>query len=77
MEKISVTLTQMNDQFKESSVYRNDADAKEADAKEADAKEADAKERTKIVRDKIQFYWNETLSKRLFLETSKKPKNAE
>ena len=87
MEKISVTLTQMNDQFKESSVYRNDADAKEADAKEADAKEADAKEadakeadakeRTKIVRDKIQFYWNETLSKRLFLETSKQPKNAE
>ena len=32
---------------------------------------------TKIIRDKIQCYWNETLSKILFLETSKKPKNAE
>ena len=62
MEKIVVTLTQMNDQFKESGINRNDVDAKE---------------HAKIIRDKIQFYWNETLSKRLFLETSKKPKNAE
>ena len=29
MEKIAVTLTQMNDQFKESSMNRNDAEAKE------------------------------------------------
>ena len=28
MEKIAVTLTQMNDQFKESSINRNDTDAK-------------------------------------------------
>ena len=64
MEKIAVTLTQMNDQFKESSMNRNDAEAKE---------------RAKIIRDKIQFYWNETLSKRkdFFWKRLRNQKSAE
>ena len=64
MEKIAVTLTQMNDQFKESSMNRNDADAKE---------------RAKVISDKIQFYWNETLSKRkdFFWKRLRNQKNAE
>ena len=64
MEKIAVTLIQMNDQFKESSMNRNDAEAKE---------------RAKIIRDKIQFYWNETLSKRkdFFWKRLRNQKSAE
>ena len=55
---------QMNDQFNESSMNCNDADAKE---------------RAKIIRDKIQFYWNETLSKRkdFLCKRLRNQKNAE
>ena len=47
--------------------------------KESSMNQNEAKERAKIIRDKIQFYWNETLSKRkdFFWKRLRNQKSAE